>query len=157
MYADYDFYLNDYKGSIIPNAPSYDRVAIEAGAYLNYITRNRIIHNDGDGDSGSVSVHNAMYGDEIIATVLGVDGNSPTINVPETVLYKVQLAQCAIADVCYKQAQDDVTNVVSSESVGNHSVTYAVSKVGYKQRELEKYSKAKIYLHGTGLLYGGLR
>ena len=72
-------------------------------------------------------------------------------------MVKVKLAQCAVADVCYKQAQDDVANVVSSESVGNHSVTYAVSKASYKQRELEKYSKAKIYLHGTGLLYGGLR
>ena len=67
------------------------------------------------------------------------------------------MAVCAVADVCYKQAQDDVANVVSSESVGNHSVTYAVSKASYKQRELEKYSKAKTYLRGTGLLYGGLK
>ena len=122
MYAEYNFYLNDYKGSSIPNAPDYDRAAIEASAYLSYITRGRI-------DT------------EVLA---------------EAVKEKVKLAQCAIADVCYKQAQDDVANVVSSESVGNHSVTYA-AKASYKQRELEKYSKAKIYLHGTGLLYGGLR
>lgn len=123
MYAEYDFYLNDYKGSVIPDAPSYDRAAVEASAYLSYITHSR--------------VNTEVLTDEV--------------------KNKVRLAQCAIADVCYKQAQGDVANVVSSESVGNHSVTYAVSKVGYKQRELEKYSKAKIYLHGTGLLYGGLR
>lgn len=121
MYADYDFYLNDYKGSIIPDAPSYDRAAIEASAFLDYVTHNHIK------------------------------------DLADSIMVKVKLAQCAIADVCYKQAQDDVANVVSSESVGNHSVTYAVTKVGYKQRELEKYSKAKIYLRGTGLLYGGLR
>ena len=121
MYADYDFYLNDYKGSSIPNAPDYDRAAIDAGAYLDYITRGRIK------------------------------------DLAEEMMVKVKLAQCAIADVCYKQAQDDVANVVSSESVGNHSVTYSVSKASFKQRELEKYSKAKIYLRGTGLLYWGLR
>jgi hypothetical protein len=121
MYAEYDFYLSDYKGSVIPDAPSYDRVAVEASAFLDYVTHNHIK------------------------------------DLTDEMMVKVKLAQCAIADVCYKQEKDDVANVVSSESVGNHSVTYAVSKVGYKQRELEKYSKAKIYLHGTGLLYGGLR
>ena len=121
MYAEYDFYQNDYKGSVIPDAPAYDRAAIEASAFLDYITHNRIKE------------------------------------LTEALMVKVKLAQCAIADVCYKQAQDDVANVVSSETVGNHSVSYAVTKTSYKQRELEKYSKAKIYLHGTGLLYGGLR
>ena len=122
MYAEYDFYLNDYKGSVIPDAPSYDRAAVEASVYIDYVT------------------HNATMDDEL----------------PESVMRKVKLAQCAVADVCYRQAQDDVANVVSSESVGNHSVTYA-TKASYRQRESEKYSKAKIYLHGTGLLYGGLR
>lgn len=122
MYAEYDFYLNDYKGSVIPDAPSYDRAAVEASVYLDYITHYRISE-----------------------------------DVPDAVKEKVKLAQCAVADVCYKQIQDEVANVVSSESVGNHSVSYAVSKVSFKQRELEKYSKAKIYLHGTGLLYRGLR
>ena len=121
MYAEYDFYLNDYKGSSIPNAPDYDRAAIEASAYLDHITHNHIK------------------------------------DLTEEIMAKVKMAQCAIADVCYKQAQDDVANVVSSESVGNHSVSYAVTKASFKQRELEKYSKAKLYLHGTGLLYGGLR
>ena len=120
MYADYNFYISDYKGSVIPDAPNYDRAAVEASAYLDYITHNHI----------------KDLTDEIMA--------------------KVKLAQCAIADVCYKQAQGDVANVVSSESVGNHSVTYA-ARASNKQRELEKYSKAKIYLRGTGLLYGGLR
>lgn len=121
MYADYNFYISDYKGSVIPDAPSYDRAAVEASAFLDYITHNHIK------------------------------------NLSDEIMVKVKLAQCAVADVCYRQMQDEVANVVSSESVGNHSVTYAVTKASYKQREIEKYSKAKIYLHGTGLLYGGLR
>ena len=121
MYAEYNFYISDYKGSVIPDASAYDRVAVDASAYLDYITHNHIK------------------------------------DLSDEIMVKVKLAQCAIADVCYKQAQDDVANVVSSESVGNHSVSYAVSKVSFRQRELEKYSKARIYLHGTGLLYGGLR
>ena len=120
MYAEYDFYTNDYKGSVIPDASAYNGAAIEARAYLDYITHNHIK------------------------------------DLSDEIMVKVKLAQCAIADVCYKQTQED-GNVVSSESVGNHSVTYAVAKVGFKQRELEKYSKAKIYLRGTGLLYGGLK
>ena len=122
MYAEYDFYLNDYKGSVIPDAPNYERAAVEASAYLSYITHSRV-------------------GTEVLT---------------DEVKNKVKMAQCAVADVCYKQAQDDVANVVSSESVGNHSVTYA-AKASYKQRDIEKCSKAKIYLRGTGLLYGGLR
>ena len=67
MYAEYDFYLNDYKGSSIPNAPNYDRAAIEASAFLDYVTHNHI----------------KDLTDEMMA--------------------KVKMAQCAIADVCYKQ------------------------------------------------------
>ena len=155
MYADYDFYLTEYKGSVIPDATAYERVAIEAAVYLDYITRNRIGSNNGDG--ASISIPNVGYDAKIVDGVLVIDKGSHTVKVSEVILHKVQLAQCAIAEVCYKQAQDDVANVVSSESVGNHSVTYSVSKVTHKQRELEKYSKAKVYLHGTGLLYGGLK
>lgn len=122
MYADYNFYITDYKGSVIPDAPSYDRVSIEASAYLDYITHNHISE-----------------------------------ELPVAVMAKVKNAQCAIAEVCYKQAQDEIAKVVSSESVGNHSVTYSVTKADYRQREREKYLEAKVYLHGTGLLYGGLR
>jgi hypothetical protein len=76
---------------------------------------------------------------------------------PEWVLERVKMAACAVADVCYKQESDEDSTTVASESVGNHSKTFAVVKVDYRQREHEKLSKAKMYLHGTGLLYGGLR
>lgn len=80
----------------------------------------------------------------------------PTIALPEAVLVKVKMAMCAVAEVCYKQITDE-TPTVSSESVGNHSKSYAVANKGFVERQHEKLVKAKTYLHGTGLLYGGLR
>lgn len=76
---------------------------------------------------------------------------------PEWVMERVKMAVCAVADTCYKQEHDDDSTTVASESVGNHSKTFAVVKRGFAERELEKLTKAKQYLHGTGLLYGGLR
>ena len=76
---------------------------------------------------------------------------------PEWVMERVKMAVCAVADTCYKQEHDDDSATVASESVGNHSKTFAVVKRGFAEREFEKLTKAKQYLHGTGLLYGGLK
>ena len=76
---------------------------------------------------------------------------------PEWVMEKVKMAVCAVADVCYKQINDEDSPTVSSESVGNHSKSYAVMNKGFDNRQHEKLIQAKTYLHGTGLLYGGLR
>lgn len=68
----------------------------------------------------------------------------------------VKNAICAVAEVIYKQAQDDAPTV-SSESVGNHSKSYTRKTVSTAEREAEKARKARLYLFGTGLLYRGLR
>ncbi len=77
-------------------------------------------------------------------------------DLPEMVQNRVKMAVCAVADVCYKQVTDEAP-AVSSESVGNHSKSYAVAKKGFDERQHEKLVNAKTYLHGTGLLYGGLK
>lgn len=76
---------------------------------------------------------------------------------PDWVMEKVKMAVCAVADVCYKQISDENTPAVSSESVGNHSKSYAVVNKGFDERQHEKLVQAKTHLHGTGLMYGGLR
>ena len=76
---------------------------------------------------------------------------------PEAVQEKVKMAVCAVAEVCYKQIADDDSTAVSSETVGNHSKSYAVVKRGFDERQHEKLVNAKTYLHGTGLMYGGLK
>ena len=77
-------------------------------------------------------------------------------DLPEAVQKKVKMAVCAVAEICYKQMTDE-NPTVSSESVGNHSKSYAVANKSFADRQHEKLVKAKTYLHGTGLLYGGLR
>ena len=63
---------------------------------------------------------------------------------------EVDMAVCAVAEIVYIGNNNKVT----SESVGNHSKTYAVTSQA--DREKEKIRKARIYLYGTGLLYGGM-
>lgn len=77
-------------------------------------------------------------------------------DLPEKFQSKVKMAACAIAEVCYKQQSDDDSSTVSSEAVGNHSKTFSVVRKTFEQRESEKFNVAKRYLHGTGLMYGGL-
>ena len=76
---------------------------------------------------------------------------------PDAVQSKVKMAVCAVAETCYKQMMDEDSTTVSSEAVGNHSKSYAVVKKGFDERQREKLAHAKTYLHGTGLMYGGLR
>lgn len=121
MYADYNFYTTEYLGSLIPET-AFASVERAAGAYIDYITHNRITMTD----------------------------------LPEKVQEKVKMAVCAVAEACYKQLTDE-NPTVSSESVGNHSKTYAVTNKGFDERQREKLIHAKTYLHGTGLLYGGLK
>ena len=68
----------------------------------------------------------------------------------------VQYATCSVAEVLYEQETID-KNDISSESVGNHSRTYGSAKKTDKEREIQKYKSAKLYLAHTGLLYGGLK
>lgn len=122
MFADYTFYITEYKGSDIPEA-IFTEVERDAGAFLSYLTRDRI----------------------------------NTDNLPDTVKHKVRMATCAVADICYRQRKDEDSSAVSSESVGNHSKSYAVVRIDYAQRQKQKGDAARMYLRGTGLMYGGLR
>ena len=63
---------------------------------------------------------------------------------------EVKMAVCAVAEIIYIESKSTVT----SESVGNHSRTYAVTTQA--DRERDKIRKSRIYLSRTGLLYGGM-
>lgn len=62
----------------------------------------------------------------------------------------VNMAVCAVAEIIYNESK----GIVTSESVGNHSKSYAVTSQA--DRERDKIRKARIYLARTGLLYGGM-
>ncbi len=70
----------------------------------------------------------------------------------ESINNKYNNAVCAVADVICKQKAGD--SRISSESVGNHSVSYF--QQSEKERQSEQYAKAKLYLANTGLMYGGM-
>ena len=119
MYADFDFYANNYHGKKITDSETFERMAIEADALLDYITMGRI------------------------------DKDAPYIE-------KVKLAACAICDIQYEQDSKKTAPQKTSESVGNHSVSYAVSKKTDAEYRALKISKIRLYLSNTGLLYRGL-
>lgn len=69
-----------------------------------------------------------------------------------TVPEEVKKATCAVINTKYKLDADG--GVKTSESVGNVSVSYAVSSNTSSDKKL--YNSAKLYLAYTGLLYKGV-
>jgi hypothetical protein len=68
---------------------------------------------------------------------------------------EVKMAACAVIDAFVKY---EAREGISSESVGNHSVSYGSSARDGGDLPLESrmYNEAAIYLEDTGLLYRGL-
>lgn len=73
----------------------------------------------------------------------------------ETVKEKYNMAVCAAAESIY-QSVKSISDNVASESVGNHSVTYKTAK-SESEYTADAVKNAKLFLSGTGLMYGGLR
>ena len=78
-------------------------------------------------------------------------------NLSESVLQKVKMAECALAELCFSMATDAASNPsIEKETVGSHSVTYRGSTdsiSGWSARIRETASR---YLMTTGLLYRGV-
>lgn len=64
---------------------------------------------------------------------------------------EVKNAICAVCDELYKR--DNEQNI-TSESVGNHSVSYGAA-LSLGERNARARQMATLYLSGTGLLYRG--
>lgn len=61
----------------------------------------------------------------------------------------VQMAICAVAECFYKESK----SAIASESLDNHSVSYAQKR--YEDMRREKYEAAVTYLGNTNLLISG--
>lgn len=61
-----------------------------------------------------------------------------------------KMAVCAVAECFYKETQ---SNGKTSESLDNHSVSYAVKS--FEEQKRLKYEAATLYLRNTGLLISG--
>ena len=62
---------------------------------------------------------------------------------------KVKMASCAVAEEIHKQNED---KRVSSEKIGNYSVTYTTDSW---KPEKKMYNAAALHLANTGLMYRG--
>lgn len=69
-----------------------------------------------------------------------------------TTIEKIEKATCAIAEELYRQGLS-LNGAISSESVGQHSVSY--KQMSQKDGEAKKYRLAKLWLASSGLMYGG--
>lgn len=117
--TDFKFYEKTYKGNVIPDKTTFQRIVIEATAYV----------------------------DNFIVTQQARE----LLKYPQ-IEERYNFAVCSVADVIHSQSKQN--NNKSSESVGNHTISYNVRTV--EDMEAEKRNKAMTYLRGTGLLYGGL-
>ena len=83
-------------------------------------------------------------------------GKYASPNLSESVLQKVKMSECALAELCFSMATDAASNPsIEKETVGSHSVTYRGSTdsiSGWSARIRETASR---YLMTTGLLYRG--
>lgn len=66
----------------------------------------------------------------------------------------IKNATCALCDLFYKKEH---SSIVSSESVGNHSRSYAVTAKTDADWNKEAYEIVTEYLGNTGLMYRGLK
>jgi hypothetical protein len=66
---------------------------------------------------------------------------------------KIQLATCAVADELLTQSKNGSNGQIQSESVGQHSVTYALDSTRSNAHQLR--NAAKLFLSGTGLMFPG--
>jgi len=81
--------------------------------------------------------------------------DSFTMNKITTATDAVKNASCACIDILYKK--NNSNSVVSSESVGNHSRSYAVSAKTDADYTREMYDVCMLFLKNSGLMYRGLK
>lgn len=97
--------------------------------------------------------HLAIYADAFLdnATMHNIDTTKPYMD-------KVKTAECALCEQMQTEIKqnDGEASIVASESVGNHSVTYAVQAKTSEDYTRSNYALVRMLLSGTGLLYGGM-
>lgn len=72
-----------------------------------------------------------------------------------TLSEKIKRACCSCADLLYSHEKAG-GGVVSSEKVGDYSVTYANADSSGSDIDKRLYNRLKIYLGATGLMYRGV-
>lgn len=122
-YIDYDFYKESYGGTSVPQN-SFLRYSMQASAYIDKITFNRI------------------------PKKYDIDVQSEGYNLPNEIKFTV----CTAMEKIYKfEVDNDGNGVISSETTGNHSVSYVTNS----SKEKEILDATRLYLPSE-LTYRGI-
>lgn len=83
------------------------------------------------------------------AVIVAADDDQSTIEL-------IEMATCAIAEEIQTQESNGNIDGVTSELVGNYSVSYGASAKAAMTNEEKQEKAARLYLASTGLMYRGL-
>lgn len=128
MYADYNFYKNEYHGSV--DEMRFPALAVKASAYLDYYT------------VGKAKLSRGLDALKMACCAL-VDK-----------YYEIE----EVSSATKQSATTALSVGKKSETVGSYSVTYQTAddfRAWKKETEGELSETAKMYLSGTNLLYRG--
>ena len=128
IYADYEFYKNEYHGTL--EESEYNRLSVKASAFLDYYTMGK-----------------AKKNADLEAVKLSCCALCEKISDIEQ-----------ISEDGWKSGLGAISGGKKSESVGSYSVTYQSAeeyKAALRLAESEKAEVARMYLAGTNLLYRG--
>lgn len=143
IYADLDFYINEYLAGdiqIIPDT-AFKRRAREASQIIDQMTYDRARHT-------------------LAITGIEVNEDGETIEIrdyPEP----IKFCMCELVELLYRQAQANDLETLKSESVGDWSGTYADQKIEKKEKDavirdtINKWLRPVI-INGQSLLYMGV-
>lgn len=147
MYADFEFYTQEYKGNKIKSS-DFPRLSLRASEDLDYMTPNHELEE-----------------------LLDFDGDVPQYL--KNISVKIKKAVCALAEIEYDKEQfdsmagldnDGKGRAITQESRGTVSVSYQrqLSSTQNALEDIEMFEKLKLttalrYLQGTSLMYRGIR
>lgn len=94
--------------------------------------------------------HAAVYADAFIGMFMTLPADQITVT------DAIKKAECAIAEICVQEEVSEMSQIIASESVGNHSRSFAVNSKTAGQRYADKLRLARLFLAGQpGFMIGG--
>lgn len=125
-FVNNEFYVNTYGGVDIPPSLSFDTLALKASFDVNYHTLERA------------------------QKVIEADTNQDLVN-------KVKMATCAVIEILVGNENSQLAAMgITSEKIGDHSVSYAGVDVMANYAKQQTYMAIDKYLALTGLMFTGV-
>lgn len=125
-FVNHEFYVNTYGGVDIPPSLSFDALALKASFEVNHCTLERA------------------------QKVIGDDSNHDLV-------LKIRMATCAVIEILVGNENSQMSTLgITSEKIGDHSVSYAGVDVMANYAKQQTYMAIDKYLALTGLMFTGV-